>query len=153
MDKELIKQITQKTLGAMGFEGEVAVSDEPEKERTRVTIESPQSTGLLIGKNGENLRALQHLVLLLVAKETGRSFRPGELILDVNNYQRDRENYLVALAKNTAQEVLDTKRPKELEPMAASERRIIHLTLDGCEGITTESIGEKAERRVVVKLV
>jgi len=153
MEKETISRITKEVLKIMGFEGDVALIEEPEKNRTRIKIESPENTGLLIGKNGENLRALQHLILLLVARETGQNLRPGEFILDINNYQQDRENYLIALAKNTAQEVLDTKQPKELEPMVASERRTIHITLDGYEGVRTESVGERGERRVVVKLI
>lgn len=153
MDRELIKQITKETLEAMGFEGKVTIVEEPEKQRLRVVLEPTNGAGLLIGRGGENLRALQHLLMVLLAKKTGQGFGPGEFILDVNDYQRDRENYLIALAKNTAQEVLDTKRPKELEPMAASERRLVHLTIETYDGVITESIGEKSERRVVVKLI
>ena len=109
--------------------------------------------GMLIGKGGETLRALQHLLLLVISKQTDVRFGPGEFMFDVNDYLKERENYLVALAKNTAHEVRETRIARELTTMPASERRIIHVTLSNEGDIRTESAGEKGERRVIVRPV
>ncbi len=87
----------------------------------------------------------------MISKKIGRPFGPGEFSLDINDYKKERENYLVALAKNAAYEVRETKHERELEPMPASERRVVHVALASFEGVVTESIGEKGDRRVVVK--
>ena len=118
--------------------------------RIRVTA-SVDEAGFLIGKDGENLRALQHVFQLMFIKKTMEPLVSGGLILDVNNYYREKENYLQALAKNTAQKVLETKKPAVLDPMPAYERRIIHLTIEGIEGVSSESSGEGLDRRIVIK--
>jgi spoIIIJ-associated protein len=144
-----IKRVTEELLNLLGANAQVVVTED--EGRTRVSVEAPEHAGILIGKGGENLRALQHVLLLLVSKKIGAHFEPGNFVLDVNEYQRERENYLVALAKNTAYEVKEMKAPKELEPMPASERRVIHVTLASDDGVVTESVGERGSRKVVVK--
>lgn len=148
--EQKIKSLVNKTLSKLGFEGDVSV--EKDGERLRVDIQTNDAS-MLIGRGGESLRALQHLLVLAASRETEQIFGPGEFVLDINNYQRERENYLVALAKNTAYEVRETKRPKELEPMPASERRIIHITVENVEGVLTDSTGDRRDRRVTVRPV
>lgn len=147
-ETELIDEITQKTLGLMGFEGKVVIEEDGSALRVRVDIDE---AGMLIGKGGENLRAFQHLLLLVISRKVGRNFAPGDFVLDVNNYRQERDNYLVALAKNTAHEVRENKRLKELQPMPASERRLIHITLAEEKGVTSESIGERDDRKIIIK--
>ena len=151
MEKEQeIKNLVNETLLKLGFRGDINI--EKDGDKLRVDIQTNDAS-MLIGKGGESLRTLQNLLVLVVSKRMGRIFGPGAFALDINNYQKERENYLVALAKNTAYNVRETRRPKELEPMPASERRIIHITVENVEGVITDSTGDRRDRRVIVKPV
>lgn len=145
-----IEEIVQKTLQPLGFEGRIEVFRAGQGFTVGVRAED---AGTLIGKGGENLRALQHLLLLMISKSLDHPFGPGEFSLDINDYKKERESYLVSLAKNVAYEVRETKHERELEPMPASERRVVHLTLASIDGVFTESVGEKKKRRIVVRPV
>ncbi len=105
--------------------------------------------GILIGKHGQTLDALQYLTNLAA----GKSFRHHYFVLlDVENYRERRQDTLEALAKRLAGKVKRTGESVRLEPMAAGERRIIHLALQDDHAITTESEGEAPYRYVVIKL-
>ncbi len=102
----------------------------------------------LIGDEGNTMIALQHLVRVFFSRHSARRVR---LSLDINNYRRDRRDYLKELAVSTAQKVSQEKRLVVLKPMNAFERRIIHLSLAERNEVKTESLGEATERRVIVK--
>lgn len=149
MDKKNIAlELASELLKKMGADPKV----EAEENGGRIKImASVSDAGFLIGKDGENLRALQHLFQLMFIKKTMEPLVSGGLILDINNYYKEKESYLQAFAKNIAQKVLETGRSVVLDPMPPFERRIIHLTLEGMSGITSESSGEGSERRIIVK--
>ena len=109
----------------------------------------PQNLGLLIGRRGETLAALQLLVNLIVSHRTKRRMR---IIVDAENYRQRREEDLRSLALRVAQQVRNYRRSIALEAMPPYERRIIHLALSDSPDISTESIGEGEERRVVISL-
>lgn len=96
---------------------------------------------------GETLFTIQHLLCAILKKKFKEDFF---LDLDINDYKKKKENYLRELAKTVADEVALTKKAKELEPMPAYERRIIHLELALRKDVVTKSIGEGKERRVVI---
>ncbi len=123
-----------------------------ESEQTKVSA-TVSEAGFLIGHDGENLKAIQHILALMVARQTQEIFKPNSFTIDINNYRQDKENYLTALAKNSAAEVLATKKSVELEPMPAYERRIVHITLEKIAGVKSESAGEGEGRRIVIKPV
>ena len=112
--------------------------------------------GTLIGYHGEILDSLQYLTYLAVNKDED----PGDLSkeksntvkisLDIENYRKKREETLKQLAKKMADRVMKYGRPVTLEPMNAYERRIIHSTIQNIDGVTTHSIGQENERRIVV---
>ena len=110
-----------------------------------------KEAGFIIGRDGENLRALQYILGLMVSKKTEGALTPFNFIFDINDYNKEKEEYLTALAKNTAHTVLETKKTIGLEPMSSFERRIIHLVVEKIEGVASESVGEGEERRVVIK--
>ena len=110
-----------------------------------------KEAGFIIGRDGENLRALQYILGLMVSKKTEGALTPFNFIFDINDYNKEKEDYLTALAKNTAHTVLETKKTIGLEPMSSFERRIIHLVVEKIEGVASESVGEGEERRVVIK--
>ena len=108
-----------------------------------------EDSGLLIGKRGESLQAFQFIVnLVLNVKSRGHPV----VIVDVEQYKERRSRSLEALATRVAERVMSSGRPITLEPMPASERRIIHITLAEHPYVTTESAGDGRERKVTVRL-
>lgn len=103
--------------------------------------------GLLIGRRGETLRSLQFLLNLLVSR---RVHRWPQVVVDVGSYRQRRQESLEGLARRMAERVRQTGRPIMLEPMAAYERRIVHLALRGDTTIYTESSGEGENRKIVI---
>jgi spoIIIJ-associated protein len=108
-----------------------------------------QHLGLLIGRRGETLAALQLLVNLIVRNRTKRRMR---IMVDAENYRQRREENLRSLAFRVAQQVRVNRRSVALEAMPPNERRIVHIALADYKDISTESIGEGDERRVVISL-
>jgi len=108
-----------------------------------------ENLGLLIGRRGETLSALQLLVSLIVGHRTKHRMR---IIIDAENYRERREENLRSLALRVAQQVRNYRRSIALEAMPPHERRIVHIALADSKDISTESIGEEEARRVVISL-
>ncbi len=106
-----------------------------------------QGLDILIGRRAETLQALQYLVSLIVGKEIQDWVH---VVLDVEGYRQRREQQLRRLAARMAEHVVRTGRRQVLEPMPAAERRIIHLALRDHPDVTTQSIGEEPNRKVVI---
>ncbi|MCC6381307.1 MAG: KH domain-containing protein [Dehalococcoidia bacterium] len=108
---------------------------------------SGDDLGLLIGRRGETLLALQYLVNLVVsARHPGK----GGVSIDVEHYRHRREEQVVSLAQRMADRVRQTGAPITLEPMSAAERRLVHLALADDPELETNSIGEGDNRKVVI---
>ena len=105
-----------------------------------------EDSGLLIGRRGQTLQALQFLVNMIVRKD----FEGVRVMLDVENYRQRRENSLRDMATNVAARVAQTNRSITLEPMPPPDRRIIHTTLTDHPGVCTESTGEGEGRKVMI---
>ncbi len=108
-----------------------------------------ENLGLLIGRRGETLAALQLLVSLIVGHRTKHRMR---IIVDAENYRERREENLRSLALRVAQQVRNYRRSIALEAMPPHERRIVHIALADSKDISTESMGEGEARRVVISL-
>lgn len=107
-----------------------------------------QDPQLFIGDRGSVLSDIQYLLRLILKKKTGESIR---LTLDINGYRKNKENYLRELARTVADEVSLLKKPRELDPMPPSERRVVHMELVNRNDVVSESVGEEPNRRIVVK--
>jgi spoIIIJ-associated protein len=103
----------------------------------------------LIGRRGENLRALQFILSLMLNKQLKRHLR---ILVDVDGYRARREELLRGMAQRFAHRVRTMGQPMQLEAMPPNERRIIHLALADDPEVLTESTGEGDARRVVIKL-
>lgn len=101
--------------------------------------------GLLIGRRGETLRDLQYLVRLMVGRKIGGW---ANIVVDVEGYKQRREASLRRLARQMADRVISSRRPIFMEPMAAYERRIVHLELREHPSVSTQSSGEGERRKV-----
>ena len=105
--------------------------------------------GLLIGRRGDTLKALQFLVKYLVSQKLNANVN---MLVDVEGYQDRRYQSLMSMARRAAQRVTDSGRPITLEPMPPNERRIVHMALADHPRVTTESTGSGSSRQVVVQL-
>ncbi|MBI4919808.1 hypothetical protein HY838_00700 [Candidatus Azambacteria bacterium] len=111
---------------------------------------SAKETGFYIGENGKHIPAFEILLRLIIKKQ----IESAPLIhLDINNYRNLKDDSLRELAKKAARRARFYKQPVALEAMTAYERRIVHTELAAHPDIKTESAGEGAQRRVVVKYI
>jgi spoIIIJ-associated protein len=142
------KAILEQLMTHLGFAVVVQV-DSGETSRLNVVAEGDEkeALGALIGRKGERLSALQHLVNLMLSKEMGAWTR---VLVDVEDYRGRRERQLRELADRAAARVVETGKMLQLEPMSALERRWIHMSLRDHPAVATQSIGEEPNRRVVL---
>lgn len=142
------REILAQLLGHMGLSVSVSVeSGDTSKLDVRGDEQSKEALGALIGRKGERLSALQHLVNLMLSRKLGAWTR---VLVDVEDYRGRRERQLREIATRAAEKVKESGKMLQLEPMPALERRWIHLALRGDAGVSTQSIGEEPHRRVVI---
>ena len=111
----------------------------------KVKVEEPK---ILIGQGGIVLNTIQKLLSKILKKQNKGEFFVD---LDINEYKEKKYTYLKEMANSIADEVALSKKERELEPMPAYQRRIIHLELAKRNDVSTESIGEEPERRIIIK--
>lgn len=144
--KDVIKELINK----MGFDCEV------EERGLFINIKANEPC-LLIGQNGENIYALQHLVKLIIIKNlpAGRqgSKAVPKFTLDINHYRQQKINSLKQIAKESACRACVLKKEIALKPMSAYERRLIHLELADRKDVITESRGDEPNRQIVIRPV
>jgi spoIIIJ-associated protein len=138
------KEIVGQLLTRMGIRCQVSSRATPE---AIVVDVSGRDLGVLIGWRGETLRALQTMTNLLASRRLAPDQR---VIVDVERYRQRRENTVREIAYRAARQVKVTGDPITLDAMQPFERRAIHLALEADPDVTTVSIGEEPERRVVV---
>jgi spoIIIJ-associated protein len=138
------KEILEGILEKMSFECQITAQETPEK--IVLNIEGDGS-GLLIGKRGQNLDAIQYIL----NKAINRSDNERKMIIiDSEAYRKRREESLLVLAERIREKVKKTKKPVSLSNMNAHDRRIIHLALQKDEALTTKSRGEGEYRKIVI---
>ena len=143
-----IKEYLDNLFKAMDIETKVNIDYDVEASLMNIDLEGPDM-GILIGKRGQTLDALQYLISLFVNKKSQSYIR---VKLDTENYRARRKDTLENLAKNIAFKVKRTRRTFTLEPMNPYERRIIHSALQNDKYVATRSEGEEPYRKVVVYL-
>jgi spoIIIJ-associated protein len=142
--RETAAKTLREILERMGIEAEVSAFDDGE----RIILDAHGAeSGLIIGKKGATLDALQYIVNRIVSKKP--SDGPG-VVVDAEGYRGRREDSLADLARRLAEKAIKSGRPVPVEPMSPHDRRIVHVTLAEHPGVTTESDGEGLFRRVVI---
>lgn len=144
---QAVEEFLRNTLNAMDME--VEIKSEIDSDGALSINMTGEHMGILIGKRGQTLDALQYLANRVANKQQEGYVR---VKLDTENYRARREETLRHLAKNIAHKVKRTRRPVALEPMNPYERRIIHSALQSDPYVTTHSEGEEPYRKVVVTL-
>ena len=141
----------EELLAKMMIQARVTVHmGEPEDARDRAAVwvdVRGDDLSILIGPKAETLNALQYIAGLIVSKEVGRSV---PLVVDVEGFRMRRLQPIRQLARRMADQAVRTGRRQVLEPMPASERRIIHIELRNNPNVTTESVGEEPRRKVTI---
>jgi spoIIIJ-associated protein len=142
------RQILEELMAHLGFDVSVEVET---GDTSRLNVvgegEEKEALGALIGRKGERLSALQHLVNLMLSRKMGAWTR---VLVDVEDYRGRRERQLREIATRAAARVVETGKMLQLEPMPALERRWVHIALRDDPNVVTQSIGEEPNRRVVV---
>jgi spoIIIJ-associated protein len=140
-------ELLQQVLEAM--ESDVQAKLISENEEEIVLDLQGEDLGILIGKHGQTLGALQHLVNIITNRRLPQEQRK-RIIVDAEGYRAKRESSLTGMAKRAARTARETGREVTLDALAANERRIIHMALADEPGVTTRSVGTDPSRRVVV---
>ena len=140
--KETVKDFFKK----MTFEVEIEFS--PQEDQTFPINLKTSEPQILIGQSSQTLAEIQHLLKAILKRKIKEPFF---IDLDISDYKKKKIEYLKEMAKSVADEVSLSKKEKWLPPMPAYERRIIHLELASRSDVTTESIGQEPERKVIVR--
>ena len=147
----LAKEILQRLLELMKVSASVDVKESLPAAmtgRSPIALDiSGEELGILIGRRGQTLSSLQYVVYLMLSHQMKARVHVS---IDVEGYRERRREALRNLALRMAERVKTTGHSVTLEPMPASERRIIHLALQDYPGVTTESIGEGEARKVTI---
>jgi spoIIIJ-associated protein len=141
---EEAKTVLEELLRLMEVPGEVEVALGAETAKLNV---KGSELGILIGRRGEKLASLQHIVNLIVQRKEGQGLR---IAVDVENYRGRREEQLRDVAERAAKRVQQSGKIIQLEAMPAVERRIVHMALKENPRIRTQSVGVEPNRRIVI---
>lgn len=139
-----VKQYLESILKAMGLS--VVIHEKILNKEAILKIEGKDASSV-IGRRGQTLNALQYLCQLVSNRKHKHYL---SIVLDVENYRQKRKETLIMLSNRIYDKVISTKRPYELEPMPAFERKIIHSYMADKKGISTESVGEEPNRHLVI---
>lgn len=143
--RDRVEQYLRGLLDHMGIAAEIEIT---EREGGGLCANlSGSGMGAVIGRRGETLDAIQHLVNYSVNRGNDKRMH---ISVDAENYRSKREESLVHLAKKMADKAIKYKRSMALEPMNSYERHVIHTALQDYEGVSTASTGVEPNRRVVV---
>lgn len=140
-----IKKIIEEIVSNMGLEVNIEVSNKDDRPTYKVYSNNDK---VLIGKNGNTLKALELLTKQAILNETGIYYK---FSIDVSDYKETNIKRLESFAKKMAKEVQKTNVEVALDNMTSYERRIIHNCLTDFKGIKTESEGEEPNRHIVIK--
>lgn len=140
------KDTLEAILSRLGVSCAVQVGPGPDPGSVLLAV-SADSGGLLIGRRGQTLDALEYIVNRIVGRDDAVS---GRVMIDVERYRERRLEHLTQLARRLAEKAKQTGRPVTLNPMSARDRRVVHVTLQGDTAISTRSQGEGHYRKVII---
>jgi spoIIIJ-associated protein len=140
-----VREILERITGGLGMRCRIQIVEDAE---TVTASLSGSNLGLLIGKHGQTIDAIQYLVNAIVWRAWPEDRK--EVIVDAAGYRERRRSALEALALRSAEEAVASHAPVQLEPMTAVERKIVHLRLKEFDGVETSSDGTEPNRAVVI---
>jgi len=138
------REVLQEVITLIGSEAKVEISDGTEGPALAITGDE---TGVLIGRRGQTLDALEYMVNRIVSRDDEHASRIG---IDSQNYRARRREALTALAHRLAEQARRRRKPVTLNPMSPRDRRIVHLALQDAPSLTTRSLGSGYFRKLVI---
>ena len=142
---ERVRELVERVLDELDLDGEVEIRED--EERIEAAVEGDDDYGLLIGRRGQTIDALQ----LLCFQAAFRGMRERKrVVVDAAGYRERRRETLTARADRAAEQALRAGRPLEMDAMSAQERRVVHEHLKERAGVETYSEGDEPDRFVVV---
>jgi spoIIIJ-associated protein len=142
---ELIEEIIDKVLSLMDIDYKLTIEEMP--DTTFVNVNTPGLDGLLIGRRGETLSSIQHVVNRIFTSRTGQH---SKVTVDVGGYIKRKHRLLIEKARRIAERVKKTGKEIDFEPLKASDRRIVHLAISELPAVTTYTVGDGLLRKVVI---
>lgn len=152
IDKKVVSDVeglSKELFELIGINVDLEVKHDEENDAVLLNLISSDSTGLLIGRRGENLSSLQTILGMMTKQKLGGWVR---VILDVGDWRHKQESELQELASQTAERARESRAPQALYNLSPSQRRIIHLALANEKDIDTESEGEGRDRHLVISV-
>jgi spoIIIJ-associated protein len=140
-----VREVLERILAAIGVRARIEIQED--EELLTATFVG-RELGLLIGKHGQTIDAIQYLANAIVWRNRGDERIP--VVVDAAGYRARRQASLDALATRSADQAVSSGEPVELEPMTAVERKVVHVSLQDHPGVTTRSEGTEPNRFVVV---
>jgi spoIIIJ-associated protein len=141
-----VREVLDRIVEAVGVRARIEIAED--EETVRATFAGGE-LGLLIGKHGQTIDAIQYLVNAVVWR--GRGEERKAVVVDAAGYRARREATLTALATRSAERAVSSAQPVDLEPMTAVERKVVHLCLKDFPGVVTRSEGTEPNRFVVIE--
>src|SRR3972149_210616 len=145
---DAVKDLAKELLSLMGTSVGVEVSEDVENDAIVVDIDAKEETGLLIGRRGETLMSLQTVLGIMARQELGEGTR---VVVNIGDWREKEEERLRALALSAAERAKETGEAQPLYNLLPAQRRVVHMALSEDATVETESLGEGAERYLVVK--
>ena len=140
-----LNELAEDLLKMMDLPCEISVSQVDDVSEVQITTDGLD--GLLIGRRGQTLAALQHILSRMASREFGRE---THVVVDVGDYRKRRESHLVEKAQVLSEKVRITGREIHLEPLHSPDRRIVHLTVEEMQGVRSYTVGQGLHRTVVI---
>jgi spoIIIJ-associated protein len=141
-----VRELLERIVGAIGVHARLEIEED---EETVTAAFSGRDLGLLIGKHGQTIDAIQYLVNAIVYR--GQMEDRKAIVVDAAGYRERRKASLDALALRSAERAASVGQRVELEPMTAVERKVVHVRLKDYPGVTTSSEGTEPNRFVVIE--
>ena len=148
-NKAKIAMMVKKIIGFMNLDCQVELHEEAnsESKAIMVSVYAPDNVRFIIGKNGQNLKAFEHILRAMLLKNKDSQ----NIVVDINDYKKSRASFVIDAAKQAVVRVRNTQKAEVLTPMSAYERRVVHMELASYPDVVTESIGDEPQRRIVIK--
>lgn len=147
---DAVADFVEDVLSRMGIDGIAEPTEEGGRMYVDIVDAPEDDLAVLIGRHGQTLEALQELARQVVSRQLGQRIR---VIVDVQDYRKRRDREIAAKARALAEEVVADGQERELEPMNALERKLVHDAVAGIDGVETASRGEDPGRFVVIRPV
>lgn len=144
---DLVYEVVEKIVIPISDQAEIEV--ELDREHIRVEIECGDDAGILVGREGQTLSAVQYMISRIVGNRLGGIVR---MHIDTADYRKNQDERLTQLALNLAERAKESGRTQSTRPLSAYQRRIVHIALEEDEEVQTTSRGEGRQRRVLIHL-